>query len=355
MKHLKMFLIPAIVLTTTSCVNIRSTTKYNFDNNKYYISLDNKTNLIDKQFLNSKNLTIENNDLTIFNANVREIFNIENFNYKIWKTNLNLIKERLQKLTNKNTLQEFSEYYSNIKLEEINNLLLNINKETKIDILDLKEIETLTKNEWMDKWVNKYKNVKQNMTLYFYLNALKLNYFLLWNSKVIFSYLVLIEEFLNFKSSVSTHFNNENIENIEQMLEDLIVNSKFNIKAYEFNNLINQVLTKNIYTDFEINTNDNEVFINLVIDTSTTNKNYDIFNSLLWINNMYNNNFLSIINYFYNRNISEIEYFNNALSKYENIKEILIKNDFDFNINNNFYIKIFNILISKEKNELNKY
>lgn len=128
MKYFKMLLISVITTTlSASCINNKNTTKYNYDNKKYYVELD-KTNLTKEDFLTNETLYIKDFDLTIFNFNIRKLFNFDDINFKLWEKNLNIIKNKLKELTNENSFKQISNYYLQVYLSKINDLLLEVNK-----------------------------------------------------------------------------------------------------------------------------------------------------------------------------------------------------------------------------------
>lgn len=128
MKYFKMLLISVITTTlSVSCINNKNTTKYNYDNKKYYVELD-KTNLTKEDFLTNETLYIKDFDLTIFNFNIRKLFNFDDINFKLWEKNLNIIKNKLKELTNENSFKQISNYYLQVYLSKINDLLLEVNK-----------------------------------------------------------------------------------------------------------------------------------------------------------------------------------------------------------------------------------
>lgn len=343
-----MLLIPVITTTlSVSCINNKNTTKYNYDNKKYYVELD-KTNLTKEDFLTNETLYIKDFDLTIFNFNVRNLFNFDDVNFKLWEKNLNIIKNKLKELTNENSFKQISNYYLQIYLSKINDLLLEVNKNTNIDVNNLKEIEFLTKQEFLTKFTKLSKNeteIKNNITLYFYLNAVKVLYAQLWNIKITFSFLAVIEEMIKVKHLFLIE---TDIKDEQNLLKNLIAKTNLEKETKEFNDYLTEILTKNIFTDFEENQKNNEIFITLIIDTSLSNSNYDFWNSLIWVNKMYTkDNIFSLFNFYNNETLTKITYFNNILERHEKIKEILINNDFDFNTKTNFYKQIILILTNK--------
>lgn len=348
MKYFKMLLIPVITTTlSVSCINNKNTTKYNYDNKKYYVELD-KTNLTKEDFLTNETLYIKDFDLTIFNFNIRKLFNFDDVNFKLWEKNLNIIKNKLKELTNENSFKQISNYYLQIYLSKINDLLLEVNKNTNIDVNNLKEIEFLTKQEFLTKFTKLSKNeteIKNNITLYFYLNAVKVLYAQLWNIKITFSFLAVIEEMIKVKHLFLIE---TDIKDEQNLLKNLIAKTNLEKETKEFNDYLTEILTKNIFTDFEENEKNNEIFITLIIDTSLSNSNYDFWNSLIWVNKMYTkDNIFSLFNFYNNETLTKITYFNNILERHEKIKEILINNDFDFNTKTNFYKQIILILTNK--------
>ncbi|QDY88264.1 hypothetical protein [Mycoplasma anserisalpingitidis] len=87
MKYFKMLLISVTTTTlSVSCINNKNTTKYNYDNKKYYVELD-KTNLTKEDFLTNETLYIKDFDLTIFNFNIRKLFNFDDINFNLWEKN----------------------------------------------------------------------------------------------------------------------------------------------------------------------------------------------------------------------------------------------------------------------------